>query len=155
MNKKITASIMSLLMIAMAMPVMAETNNVIATGNIQVDTCPVGVVGLSLSENNINFGPIYPGDTASEFITIIANANGYNPQTCNGNEEAPGTVDVGIALSDWLYGTNTMPSTVTVVNGLPGTLDVGTSYSVNFDVTPEVGTTPGAYTQTITISATY
>jgi len=131
------------------------TNNVMATGNIQVGVCPVGVVGLSINENNLNFGAILPGETGTDVITVTASANGYDPRICNNYEDAPETVDVGIALSDWSYSTYIMSSEVTSVDGLPATLEVDQLYDVTFDVTPPIGTIAGAYTQTITISAIY
>ena len=165
MNKKIAASIMSLLMIAMAMPVMAvDTNPAVVTGSVAVHACPIGTIGMTTDVATMDFGELYPGQVSgSNDITLSITSTGFYGLDCqNPYGYAPTDIDVTVSAGDWVGALGSeMIADSTVISGDVSEFDLSTSLPVDetsilsFIVAPPEDQTPDTYTQTITISAMY
>jgi len=177
MNKKITASIMSLLMIVMAMPVMAaDTNPAVVTGSVVVGTCPVGTIGLNTNVGVLNFGALAPEQASDpQTVELTITPTGYNGLDCQDHTDeggaddgvAPSEIDVTVSAENWvgalgssmLVGSTSITiieeTTLLSIGGIDVTLPVEEPTTMEFVVTPPNPTTPDTYTQTITISAVY
>jgi len=170
MNKKIAASIMSLLMIAMAMPVMAvDTNPAVVTGSVVVGTCPVGTIGLNTDVGVLNFGALSPLQASNiQNVELTITPTGYNGLECQGDDStAPDYVAVTVTAVNWIGATSTIEVPVEMIAGstsIDGAitdfdtvteLSTSVSSTLSFIVKPPEIVTPDTYTQTITISAIY
>lgn len=113
--------------------------------------CGPPTVGISANPDSLNFGSLYPGTTSNvQELTVTLTETTDNVGDC---EPIDVSTTVSVTTSEW----SPYADITTNVNGSPTVVVVTTTSDSAFELSATVGSevTPGSYTQTITIDATY